>query len=239
MHPFPDPEESSMELLLTGPLRFHYLLVSLLLLIIVYPLVVQTTESYLLIDILLSLTLIAGIWVVSERHAQVALGILLSLLTLATLWYAAVTFNPLVALTSLVLGFVFFSYTISLLLIHLFRQPHVTLGELSAAVSCYLLLAINGAFLFAIIDYLLPGSFVALGNNVPLPWAGSPVPHFSNYLYFSITSLTTLGYGDIVPVTPPARVFSSLESAIGQIYLTVLVARLVGLHISRTTRYPE
>ncbi len=226
-----------MELMLTGPLKFHYLLASLLLLIILYPLVVQATGDYLLIDILLSLTLIASIYAVSQRHALVAVGILFSLATLASLWYAAVTLDSFVALLSLVLGFVFFFYTIVILLIHLFRQPHITLGELSAAVSCYLLLGINGAFLFAIVDYLLPGSFIPLGSGIPMP--EGPIPHFSIYLYYSLTSLTTLGYGDIVPVSPPARIFSSLEAAIGQIYLTVLVARLVGLHISHTTRYPE
>jgi len=226
-----------MEVPVIGQRKFHYLLASLLLLIIIYPLVVGTTRGYLLVDILLSVTLIASIYAVSQKHYLVFLGSLLSLLTLATLWYAAVTVNPSVALLSLGVGFTFFFYTIVVILVHLFRQPHVSLGELSAAVGCYLLLAINGAFLFAIIDYLIPGSFIALGAGIPLP--AGPLPHFSNYLYFSLTSLTTLGYGDIVPVSPPARVFSSLESAIGQIYLTVLVARLVGLHISYTTQYPE
>lgn len=49
--------------------------------------------------------------------------------------------------------------------------------------------------------------------------------------YFSFETLTTLGYGDIVPRSPVARMLATLEAVMGQIYLTVLIARLVGLHI--------
>ena len=54
-------------------------------------------------------------------------------------------------------------------------------------------------------------------------------------IYFSFVTLTTLGYGDMVPVSPPARILAILEAVVGQIYLTVLVARLVGLHIVHVT----
>ena len=54
-------------------------------------------------------------------------------------------------------------------------------------------------------------------------------------LYYSIVTLTTLGYGDITPRTPPARMFAAMEAVTGQIYLTVLVARLVGMHIAHST----
>jgi hypothetical protein len=52
------------------------------------------------------------------------------------------------------------------------------------------------------------------------------------YLYYSYTTLTTLGYGDITPTSPPAQSLSSLEAIVGQFYLTILVARLVGLHLT-------
>ncbi len=54
-------------------------------------------------------------------------------------------------------------------------------------------------------------------------------------MYYSFVALTTLGYGNIVPVSPPARILAILEATLGQIYLTVLVARLVGLHIAHVT----
>ncbi|MED5507152.1 MAG: potassium channel family protein, partial [Planctomycetota bacterium] len=58
--------------------------------------------------------------------------------------------------------------------------------------------------------------------------------HFGVLTYYSIITLTTVGYGDIVPASPVARAIVSMEAVVGQIYLTVIVARLVGLHLSRT-----
>ena len=54
-------------------------------------------------------------------------------------------------------------------------------------------------------------------------------------VYFSFITLSTVGYGDITPLSPPARSFAFMEAIIGQIYLAVLVARLVGLHIVYST----
>jgi hypothetical protein len=56
----------------------------------------------------------------------------------------------------------------------------------------------------------------------------------THVLYFSFTTLTTLGYGDIVPVSAIARALTSIEAITGQIYLAVLVARLVGLNIAES-----
>ena len=58
-------------------------------------------------------------------------------------------------------------------------------------------------------------------------------------MYFSFVTLTTLGYGDITPVNAIARALAYLEAAIGQVYLTVLIASLVGMHISKTEREPR
>jgi hypothetical protein len=56
-------------------------------------------------------------------------------------------------------------------------------------------------------------------------------------LYFSFATLTTLGYGDIVPVSAIARTLATLEAITGQLYLAVLVARLVGLHIAESLEH--
>ncbi|MEE9226447.1 MAG: potassium channel family protein, partial [Acidobacteriota bacterium] len=56
------------------------------------------------------------------------------------------------------------------------------------------------------------------------------------FVYYSFVTLSTLGYGDITPVTPPARAFSFLEAVTGQLYLAVLIAGLVGIHISHRFR---
>jgi hypothetical protein len=58
---------------------------------------------------------------------------------------------------------------------------------------------------------------------------------FATLLYFSFTTLTTLGYGDIVPVSPSARLLTSFEAVAGQLYVAIFIARLVSLHASQRT----
>jgi voltage-gated potassium channel Kch len=72
--------------------------------------------------------------------------------------------------------------------------------------------------------------FAPLLNAVSAGLAQNLVSHF---IYFSSVTLTTLGYGDIVPVFRPARMFATLEATAGQLYVAIVIARLVGLHISQ------
>ena len=59
----------------------------------------------------------------------------------------------------------------------------------------------------------------------------------ADYCYFSFTTLTTLGYGDLTPLTLATRVLSCAEAIIGQLFLTILIARLVGLHVVRASQH--
>jgi hypothetical protein len=87
------------------------------------------------------------------------------------------------------------------------------------SVSLYLLIGIFWFTLYKLLDSLRPGSFVASGSPQNLP-PGS-------LMYLSFITLTTLGYGDIVPVTPLARIIAALEAVAGVLYIAITVARLV------------
>ena len=85
------------------------------------------------------------------------------------------------------------------------------------------------------IDVLDPGSFAFAFAGDTETWRLQFGGGNSGYaLYYSFVTLTTLGYGDIAPVTMPARMLASLEAMTGQVYLAILVARLVGLHIAHS-----
>jgi hypothetical protein len=94
----------------------------------------------------------------------------------------------------------------------------------------YLNLATIFASAFAMIWNLSPTAFA----NLPAP-TGNP-DEFATILYFSLTTLTTTGYGDIVPVDPFARSLANLESVLGQFYLAITVARLVTLEMADRRR---
>jgi len=107
------------------------------------------------------------------------------------------------------------------------KSSEVTWGTILGAINGYLLLGIVFAFVYDIIDQLAPNSLQETGV-----FTGDLDLKVVSFLYFSFVTLTTLGYGDIVPLTPDVAVVAYLEVMIGQFYLVVMVARLVSLHVS-------
>lgn len=116
-------------------------------------------------------------------------------------------------------GIVFFCllfvvlYDILMLLLHVRRTDF---NLLSASVAAYFLLGVAWAASFEVIERVMPGSFHGLD---PQQW--------SEFLYFSMTTLTTLGYGDITPANPIAGIWAAIEAACGVLYVAVLISHLV------------
>jgi hypothetical protein len=139
------------------------------------------------------------------------------------------------AVTRAFFAVAFLGYVMAVLLLFVFSNRRVTLNILCAALCVYLLLGFAWAIAYSILDILDPSAIVCTTPGRPseviLRIGGGGG---GNALYFSLCTLTTLGYGDIVPVSPVARMLAALESVIGQLYLAVLVARLVGLQIAET-----
>jgi hypothetical protein len=104
------------------------------------------------------------------------------------------------------------------------RARAVTGRQIRGAVAVYLLFALAWAQLYELVEALAPGSFVfPQGHTAESGW-------FSPLLYFSFITLTTLGYGDILPAHAAARSLAMLEALVGQLYPAILLARLVSLH---------
>ena len=140
------------------------------------------------------------------------------------------------AVATHVLDFLYLGCTAGLVLRHLFRSERVTVDTISASVCVYLLIGVMWAVAYSLLETLNPGSFVfsvAAGDEAQSMSFGGEESIFP--LYFSFVTMSTLGYGDIVPASSSARMFAVVEAIMGQIYLTVLVARLVGLHIAHST----
>ena len=113
----------------------------------------------------------------------------------------------------------FYAFVANKLLILILRTPNVKIGVLYAAVIVYLFIGIIGGYLYMLIEKVNPGSL----ENLALENITNP----SKFFYFAFTTLTTLGYGDIAPVSPLAQSLSILLSITGPLYLTILVALLV------------
>jgi uncharacterized membrane protein len=124
-------------------------------------------------------------------------------------------------------GTLFVGFVASLLIKFIFSHQDVTKEVIYAAVVVYLLLAIMRSFSFQLMEHFSPGSF-----SVP----ESTSRDVYQFLYFSFVTITTLGCGDIAPLTSKASSLVILEAATGQMYPVVVIARVVGMHVSRKSR---
>ena len=108
----------------------------------------------------------------------------------------------------------------------------VTAATLSGVISVYLLIAMTFTMLYSIALYRLGVEQPAFaGLEIE---AGNTNATFSDLSYFSLVTLSTLGYGDVAPVHPITRTLATLEAVIGQVYLVVLVARFVALQVAHS-----
>jgi hypothetical protein len=167
----------------------------------------------------------------TTRGRLIAAGVLAGVLIMLEVLYLFVGLTGSGILFQLIFV-VFLSYVVFITFQYLFRARQVTADTINAALCVYLLLGIVWAFAYSLVDTLEPGSFKC--SALEEGEAFMQLKETSFYpLYYSLVTLTTLGYGDIVPVSRAASMLAVLEAMTGQVYLAVLVARLVGLHVAQ------
>ena len=169
---------------------------------------------------ILILTLV--VWVVDRSPALnwiawilVAPAILLSLLSI----FSA---NPTLLVWAALLEAVLYFYAAGSMVAYMLKDYRVTIDELYAAGATFTLLAWGFAYTYVICQALVPGSFVGMTNP-------DQPRTFLELLFLSVTNLTAAGLGDILPISPPARVLVMLEQFAGIGYVAVVVSRLIGM----------
>jgi hypothetical protein len=123
------------------------------------------------------------------------------------------------------LGFVFFATITFSVSKAVFAEGKITYHKLLGAVVVYLNFSLIFIYVYGFIAVFVPGAFTNISTDSDA--------RFGEMIYFSLTTLTTTGYGDIVATHPMGRSMANLESVIGQLYLVAIFARLVSLHISQ------
>ena len=105
-------------------------------------------------------------------------------------------------------------------------DPDVSANRIVGAIAVYMLLGVLWAVAYTIVHLVWPGSFTGFDSRAGGEWD-------SEWLYYSFVTMTTLGYGDISPVSPIARLLAYLQAVVGQLYIAILVAGLVGAYMSK------
>lgn len=201
--------------------RYAILFASLLVTLTLGPLLEALSFGHRAMELLLCASLVAAMFPIGQRVQRHVL--LLGVLVAQGLRWWARDAGGGVALAGAVLWGVLATLAAWHAVRYSLSSPRVRAEHLTAALSAYLLLGICGGVVFAAVSAISPGS-MAVG--------GQPTQHglgLGSALYFSFVTLATLGYGDITPVSQVARGLATLEAIAGQLYLALLVARLVGL----------
>lgn len=209
---------------------FAMLLVSQLALHLVYPLVGQIPIAHLL-GIFLIVALYGGIRVTVRKPLKLWLSVIMGLCFVGFYWAAILTGVGVFYLLGSLFGAVFFGFIAAIMMNYIFfYRSKVNVYLIYGAISIYLLIGSVFTQIYITLALAFPGAF----NGVD---AGVGYDQLSSSLsYYSFVTLTTLGYGDITPQLHYARVLAYVEAVFGQLYLTILVARLVGTHIAQSQR---
>lgn len=203
-------------------LRFRFLFVALLLVILASPFLDDSLLHRAYFVVLFAMVMLAAILIASDRHQHKLVA-----LAIGTVWLAVSLFGlnwqtAAVTMSANLLVCLFSAYVLYLVLSKIVSAKEVDLNILLGAASVYLLIALAWTASYMIVFQLDPEAFNLIH--------GEARPYFHQFLYFSLTTLTTLGYGDITPVSPFAQIWSTMEAVVGTLYMALLVARLVGLY---------
>ncbi len=118
---------------------------------------------------------------------------------------------------------------------HVFKDGAVTASRVQGAVAGYILIGLTWATIYRILELYYPGSLIV---SSPAAGLATAVGEW-DFTYFSFVTLTTLGYGDIIPIHPATRIFVIFEALIGQLFPATLLARLVSLQTVQTKMRDE
>jgi voltage-gated potassium channel len=212
---------------LSGMRRFStvQLLIALALLFFVFPFVEEIKGGDLVVAILLSLVLLAAVLAVADRKAVFFIALLLAIPAIAGRWISYFWPDLVSRPVFLTAGLVLIVFVVANLLRFILRAPSVTLEVLCASISAYLMLGLMWTVAYWLVDQLTPGGAFSFNTN-----AGKQSMNGFNAFYFSFITLSTVGYGDITPLSRIARWLAALEAMTGLLYVAVLIARLVSLY---------
>jgi len=207
--------------------NFFWLLLALLIFLVLVPVAndLAVASQPIMRAMAFSCLVLIGIWSLrgsgrpfSVGMAFVIAGIVFNVLTLK-LSSAVYLYASFAAL------FGFLLTTITFTLKQVAVGTDISPNRLVGAVCVYLLLGVIWAIAYTILEMVSPGSF---GGFVPLQGRGWD----NEWLYFSFVTMTTLGYGDLLPVSATARALAYMQAVFGQLYVAILVAGLVSAYIS-------
>jgi len=202
------------------------LLVALGLLFFFFPFVEEAKGGDVIVSILLSLVLLSAVLAVADRKGVFFIALLLAIPAIVGRWISHFRPDLVPPPVFLVAGLALIAFVVANLLRFVLRAPSVNTEVLCASISAYLMLGLLWTVAYWLVAQVTPNAF-AFNTGPKETMVGF------NAFYFSFITLSTVGYGDITPVSRIARWLAATEAMTGLLYVTVLIARLVSLYSTR------
>jgi Ion channel len=200
------------------------LLVLLIVNVFALPVALSDSWARLVTRAVLSLIIICGLVATVRSRELVLWGTALTLAGFVISWEDASHPSLHLHLLNDVVSLPLLGILLILISRQIFREGPITMHRVRGSIAVYLLMGVLWTIAYDVTETMKPGSF-RFG-------AGYQGPELPTLGYYSFTTLTTLGFGDILPVRPLARSLTLLEALIGQLYPAVLIARLVSMEIT-------
>ncbi|MEI6268436.1 MAG: ion channel [Methylococcaceae bacterium] len=209
--------------------RFRFLLWSLMMMIGVRPLLNEwigaRVWANVSTDLFFAFALMSGLHAISGQPRQLRFSLLLvsTIIIFSALHYLL----PILAVDKIKLGLgaIFLVHMLIMIWTHIEMENEVTIDLIMAAACAYILLGMIWAYAYYFLESFHPGSFSIFENSTD---------DLVDFNYYSFVTLTTVGYGDILAITRAARALSIFEAITGQLYLAIMISRLVGMHASQS-----
>ncbi len=202
--------------------KYLLLTLSLVLLLVLYPYVGTISQANAFLKALTSVILIAAVYAVRERRGTFLIALVLGFLAFISGWFGLILSAKEIQVAESIINPIFFAFATVAVLRSIIRG-RVTDDVIYGAIAVYLLLGLTWGSTYTYLESVHPGSF-----QVAYTTEASGQPGFSELLYYSFVTLTTTGYGDIVPLTSQARSLAFLEAVSGVLFMAVFISRLIG-----------
>jgi hypothetical protein len=224
-----------MRRFLTTDSSLTFLLVSLFILLFgLYPFVEPRTITHYLLDVLSLLILVSGAYTVSDRRGVLLLCIGLAVVTFSLQILLYVSPDRLLLTLRVASLMLFLGVVTGAVLYRVLRKGPVTVHRVGGAIAVYLMLGLIWASAYSLIYIHDPTSFDLGGPIEATDELGEiQTERTGRLIYFSFVTMTTLGYGDITPRSRAAEDLAVLQALTGQIYLVVILTRIVSLLVTR------
>jgi voltage-gated potassium channel len=214
--------------------NFAYLLISLLGFLLLTSVLAQypAIGGDQILMFVIEATLIVGIWSLVRQRFWFMAGVVLIAIGVMNILLEMIIHHSWAPYINLIVALLFYLFTTVIAFRSLLTGNRINLNMIMGSICVYILVGISWSIFYFFVSVIHPGAF----NGVTEIGAKQ---QFYDLLYYSFVTLSTLGYGDITPVTPIARTLAYIEALFGQFYIAILVASFVGMHISRSSKESE